>query len=174
MKRPGAIVFPDRVRLRSNPSVRSAIAWKTTIIQLTPSSLRTRYLSRRLCRACVYTPRSHRKYNVPSRLTFPTWATSTEAANATYAQQKLLARLSSLLTPNAFVASDQSAEQSPAAPLARLHPHLFVRVWVGARMGVSHHSPIPLCCWLGITQISRFRLRLARACGTRSMPSLRA
>jgi hypothetical protein len=59
----------------------------TIIIRSTRSSPRIRYLSCRLDRTCIFTLDLHRKYNVPSRLTFPTWAISTEAGSLTYARR---------------------------------------------------------------------------------------
>jgi hypothetical protein len=66
----------------------SVLRYMLFIIRSTRSSPRIRYLSRRpLYHTCIFTLDLHRKYNVPSRLTFPTWATSTEAASLTYAHR---------------------------------------------------------------------------------------
>jgi len=135
-----------------------------------------------LCRACMYnTYNSHRKYNVPSRLTYPTWATSTVVASATYARPARNPPHASLPPSHMqplVVVSDKSSKQGPTPALARLHSHLFVRRGSDHRttaISPTPHSHPPLSlCIAGITRILPSRLRSARASGTRSMPRLRA
>lgn len=126
----------------------------------------------------MYNPyNSHRKYNAPSRLTYPTWATSMAVASATYARPAKTLPLP-FSHPPLVVMSDKIPKQDPTPALARLHYHLFVRRRGSDRRlhdgnpffnPITHPHP-----FAGITQILPSRLRSARASGTRSMPRLRA
>jgi hypothetical protein len=123
---------------------------------------------------CIFTLGLHRKYNVPSRLTFPTWATSTEAASQTYAHRNPFEH-ASLPMYSSFQIKAQSKIQLPLW-LA------FILIYSCVTRETSHPLPEMFLCIVtnmahplfpAITRISRFHLRSARACGTRSMLRLR-
>ena len=122
--------------------------------------------------AHVCTPlRSHRKYNVPSRLTYPTWATSMGVASATYVP--LHTRLSPFLTSHIRRSSSRQIKAQSKIQLPLWLAFILIYSCVEGATHARrrfHRSPLIV----GITRILPSHLRSIRASGTRSMPRLRA